>query len=142
MEIQEHKTTHHRKTSPDQLFSLQRKSSKLRVFSISRKTLETFKITFHIPYGMGFFHVEKSLYLGGGVAPNYPKYLYFSKCRKALSNGEVTELKEMPNSKSNFAMALWKERSALFTVGGVKNWLPMNEIQEYSLTRDTWKLHS
>ena len=91
---------------------------------------------------MGFFHVENSLYLVGGVAPNYPNYSYFSKCRKALPSGEVTERKEMPNSKFYFAMALWKERSALFTVGGVKNWLPLNEIQEYSLTRDTWKLHS
>ena len=43
---------------------------------------------------------------------------YSSVFSKVLANGEATELQRMPTTNAGFAMALWKERSMLFTVGG------------------------
>ena len=81
---------------------------------------------------MGLYHVENSLYLGGGVDGSYPNYKYFSKFVKVLSDGEVTELQMMPNSRCNFAMTLWKKRT-LFTLGGYRQGSYLNQIQEYSI---------
>ena len=40
---------------------------------------------------MGLYHVENSLYLGGGVDGSYPNYKYFSKFVKVLSDGELDD---------------------------------------------------
>ena len=47
----------------------------------------------------------------------------------------------MPTPKSHFAMAEWKARSTLFTVGGW-NISRLKDVQEYSLAKNTWRLHS
>ena len=67
---------------------------------------------------MGFYHAERSFYFGGGGVGSYPNRSYFSNYRKALPNGQGAELQKMPTSKAGFAMAHWKERSTLFTLGG------------------------
>ena len=47
----------------------------------------------------------------------------------------------MPTPKFDFPMALWKERRTLFTLGG-RNRSFQKEVQEYSLSKSKWKLHS
>ena len=48
----------------------------------------------------------------------------------------------MSTPKAFFAIALWNERSALLTLGGVKNGASPKEVQEYSLPKNIWKPHS
>ena len=79
------------KTSPDYLFQLETKSSKLHLFCISKKHLQIYELGFIFSSGMGFYHVENSFYLGGGSLRGH----YFSNFRKILPNGEVTELQKM-----------------------------------------------
>ena len=74
---------------------------------------------------MGFFHEGSSFYIGVGVTGDLPNQKFFSYFRKLLPNGEVTELHQMPTPKVHFAMALWEERSSLFTLGG---WNESREI--------------
>ena len=63
---------------------------------------------------MGFYHVNGSFYFAGGY--NYPQYS--SSFKIGIPNGEVTDLLKMPSPKCDLAMALWKKRSVLFTIGG------------------------
>ena len=63
---------------------------------------------------MGFYHVESSLFLGGGGLNDD----FLSNFKKLLPNGEATELQKMDTPKTYFAMSLWKERGTLFTLGG------------------------
>ena len=86
---------------------------------------------------MGFHHVENSLYLGGGHLDGQ----YFSRFSKILPDGEITELKKMSTPKCYFSMALWKEKNALFTLGGW-NKSDLNAVNSYSLPKNTLKLHS
>ena len=67
----------------------------------------------------------------------------FSNFRKALPDGEVTELQNMLTSNCGFAMTLWKERCTLYVLGGTGNGSRrLKEVQEYSLTKNIWKAHS
>ena len=52
--------------------------------------------------GMGFYHVENSLYLGGGHLDED----YLSSFRKILPSGERIELQKLTTAKAGFAMAL------------------------------------
>ena len=65
---------------------------------------------------MGFYHVENSFFLAGGTL-DYLKYCFLF--RKVRPDGEVTKLREMPTGKAFFAMTLWKQENALFTLGGM-----------------------
>ena len=53
---------------------------------------------------------------------------YFPNFRKVLPSGECTDLQRMFESKSHFAMALWKERSTLFALGGLNNRHTMKQV--------------
>ena len=47
----------------------------------------------------------------------------------------------MATPKCAFAVTLWKERSTLFTLGGF-NESPLKQVTQYSISKDSWKLHS
>ena len=91
---------------------MQANSSNLHIFSIPKKEIKTSKLDFKFPFGMGFFHVEDYLYIGGG----YEHHKYFSQFKKIKQNGEATELQKMLTPKRYFPMTLSK--FSLFTLGG------------------------
>ena len=80
-----------------------------------KKELKTRLIDFTFSLGMGFYHVGNSFYLGGGTF-NYSEFL--SKFRKLKPNRECTQLEELPIPKVAFAMAHWRQKHSLFTLGG------------------------
>ena len=72
---------HLRKTSCEYLFQGEDDSCKLLVFCIPKKQLKT--LGFPFVWGMGFYHVGNSLYIGGGVVLGQ----FFSQFNKLLPNG-------------------------------------------------------
>ena len=88
--------------------------SKLVVFCISKKQLKSYQLNFTVGNGMFFRHVGNSIYLGGGELNEE----CFANFRKISRNGEETELQKMLNPKFGSAIALWKERSTLYVLGG------------------------
>ena len=99
--------------------------------------MQTHELGFTFSVGMGFHHVDNSLFLGGGT--DYVKY--FSKFRKVLPSGRVTELQKMKIPKFIFAMAFWKESNSLFTLGGC-NKHGLNEVEEFLPSKNRWTSHS
>ena len=113
---------HHRKRSPEYLLQPQTDSTKLHAFWIPKKELKTYELGFTISKGMGFYHVENDFYFGGGTV-DFKKYVSnFSK----INARKITELQMMSTPKCFFAMALWKQRSSLFTLGGKINTSHLN----------------
>ena len=91
-------------------------NNKQHTANVVRAWSKAYELNFAFFIGMGFYHVETSLYLGGG----YLDGEFFSNFSKLLPNREVTQLQKMLTPGSGFAMTLWKP-SALFTVGGYSN---------------------
>ena len=71
-----------------------------------------------------------------------------------MSNGESRNLEMMPSVKCDFPLVLWKKHGIFFTVGGEgKEKISVldgdsllerkrNEVEEYSILKNKWKLHS
>lgn len=97
------------------LFQAEAESSKLYVCCIPKRELKTYELPFTFSWGMGFYHVDGSFYVGGGTLDDDQ---YFSEFRKVAPDGQFSELHKMPTSKAYFAMTLWRQRSTLFTLGG------------------------
>ena len=86
---------------------------------------------------MGFFHVANCYFLVGGTLDFHH---YFSKFIKVLPDGEFAELQKMLTAKAYFPMTLWKERKALFTLGGIKKYgSDLKEVEEYSISSNNGK---
>lgn len=60
----------------EHLFQVETGSSKLHVFCIPKKELKTYEVEISFAPGMGFSHVNNSLFLCGGRTGIYPNYKY------------------------------------------------------------------
>ena len=104
---------HLRKTDSLYLLQLEEDTSQIHVFVIPKKKVEPQQVDLTFSTGMGFYHSASSFYVGGGTV-NWSQY----SPTLISPKGEYTELRKMPTPKMNFPMALWKEGSTLFTLGG------------------------
>ena len=95
------------------------------------------KLGFTFPQYFNSCHVNSEVYVCGG----YQDGTYFADCRKIGSEGSHEELHKMLNPKFNFPIVFWNKGRTLFTIGG-NNGNLMREVSEYSVDKDTWKIHS
>ena len=88
---------------------------------------------------MGFCHLKNSLFLGGGLTGDYETSSLF---RRIYDNGKFSNLNKMVHSKYVFPLVHWQQMDILFTIGGHHENYQRKEVEEYSLLKNKWKIHS